>query len=588
MNEQSTSPRELTALRVIWTYRRKILIISFAVGIAVGLVSLLFSNKYAAISALLVKQPELPVEGEAPPLNVETLQTLVEADSTREELYSTLNKENKLPAGMSFRDFQRLLGTEILRQRDRDKSPLPMIQLVVTTSDAELSSLIANHWANIVLRKTRDIHISGAEELGQFIGNLYRQAETSLAAAEKNYTSALIESNLESEKSRLILLRESRSRILTNLLVLNEKITQKEALLQEHSRRLGVIQKDGIWLGELYSRLTQGRETNSTEESTNQDDASNLQKLVLNLRRNENLLAQFEEKSNLQFKEMQLKNKDKQLEQISREIVTTQNRLALLSSQFEELKKNLAGLNSKILLRKAISDEAAWLAVLGDNFPSSDLPVMVSEEINTIHQNLTEDMLGKAAEIKGLEGKVAYYESRQEGLRLEVSRLANEISSLRSQRTAFEEAITRDRQMFQHLDNQYKDLRQKQSDLAAEVRELKASRESRQGELAKIEKEIQALENSIFNWEDTLAALDREVESRIQIRDSLSARAGEVEMLNISLQDVSRSGIALLYRAEANPIKVGPQRARIVAAAILAAFLLSSGIISIQHLVRES
>jgi len=588
VNEQSTSPRELTALRVIWTYRRKILIISFAVGIAVGLVSLLFSNKYAAISALLVKQPELPVEGEAPPLNVETLQTLVEADSTREELYSTLNKENKLPAGMSFRDFQRLLGTEILRQRDRDKSPLPMIQLVVTTSDAELSSLIANHWANIVLRKTRDIHISGAEELGQFIGNLYRQAETSLAAAEKNYTSALIESNLESEKSRLILLRESRSRILTNLLVLNEKITQKEALLQEHSRRLGVIQKDGIWLGELYSRLTQGRETNSTEESTNQDDASNLQKLVLNLRRNENLLAQFEEKSNLQFKEMQLKNKDKQLEQISREIVTTQNRLALLSSQFEELKKNLAGLNSKILLRKAISDEAAWLAVLGDNFPSSDLPVMVSEEINTIHQNLTEDMLGKAAEIKGLEGKVAYYESRQEGLRLEVSRLANEISSLRSQRTAFEEAITRDRQMFQHLDNQYKDLRQKQSDLAAEVRELKASRESRQGELAKIEKEIQALENSIFNWEDTLAALDREVESRIQIRDSLSARAGEVEMLNISLQDVSRSGIALLYRAEANPIKVGPQRARIVAAAILAAFLLSSGIISIQHLVRES
>jgi len=579
-------PGELTVFKIIWQARVRIIILTLAIGILTGIISLFFANTYSSTAALLIKQPELPVEGESPPPSVETLRTMVEADSTKQELFSSLTREGSLPEEMDFRDFRRKLSTDILRQRDREKTPLPMLQLTAITSDSELSSRIANRWVKIVLEKTRDTHSGGMNELGQFISNLFSQANQALNAAEEAYTKGLLDSDLEGQKLRLTLLRESRMRSLSTYLKLSEEISRKESLSNELQRQLEGGELDGIWLGEIYARTEiSGEELSNPPQS---EGGKYLQRLNANLRKNEKEMAEFEEKSNLQFKEMQLKNKGKQLEQISSQIVTTQNRLALLSSQFAELKKNLEGILPKTVLKKTITDEAAWNAFLSGSFPDDNLPVMAMEESNPIYVELSTDLLKKSAEIQGLRGQVSYYGEKQEALREEVSRLVNNISSLKSTHASYVEAITRDQKMFVYLAEQYNKTRQERANLSTQVLELKASHNSLETELEYINNQIKELETIIFSWEDKLSALERTVESQQQIRDSLAARAGEISMLNVSLQDVSRSGIAIFYNAEANPIKVGPQRGRIVIAAMLATLLISSGVIAFLRLVQDS
>ncbi|MEA2014746.1 MAG: hypothetical protein U9N38_05530, partial [Thermodesulfobacteriota bacterium] len=71
------------------------------------------------------------------------------------------------------------------------------------------------------------------------------------------------------------------------------------------------------------------------------------------------------------------------------------------------------------------------------------------------------------------------------------------------------------------------------------------------------------------------------------VRNSLAAKAEEVALLRVTTENVSRSGTVILYKAQINPIKVGPKRARFVLTAMLVAFGLVSFILVFTTVARE-
>jgi len=581
------SPNELTVFRIIWKARLKISAATLIVGVIAGGVSLFLSNKYSATAAILVQQPELQVEGEAPPPNVETLRTLVEAESTKRELFERLQEEGILAPEMDFKSFGRKLSTEILHQRDREKTALPLIQLTAVTRDSELSALIANRWAAIVLEKTRSIHTAGVEELGQFIGTLFAQAEKSLKESETRYTEAYLSSEIEINRSIMENLTKTRQVAYSRYLDYTEELVQKKAILDVLTQTMAEDEINGIWRGKYYfEKLLTGDSAGFASQTEGRDE---LAILASNLYRSQVLLAEFEEKSNLQFKEMQLKNKDRELEHISTEIVQAQNRLAVIAPQYEGLQALLKTLSPTLLLKKAITDDALWNKFFSEGLPgNADLPVLAEEEINPVYSSLQGDLLNKSVEIKGLKEQIKFYDQKLKTLQEEVSLLAKEISSLQSTRKSYQDSIQRDQSLFDNLADRYSENRKTVNNTAFEVDRLLGLSRAQEEEVARIDGQLRELGQKILTWQDRLSALQRTVESRRQIRDSLAARAGEVDMLNVSLQDVSRSGIALLYSAQADPAKVGPHRVRLILAAMLVGFLATSAILVVSRLGRIS
>jgi len=183
--EQETSFNEIALLRILYRRKGRILLFTLLVGVITAIVTLFHSNIYTSTAALIIKQPEVAVTGEIPPLNVETLRMLVESTKVKRDLYEELTSGKTLPGKLPFRDFQRMLRTSVRRERNRDKTILPMVQLIANSPRPRLSSEIANHWARIVLKKTRAIYLSGVDELDQFTSRLFQQADKTLLENEQ-------------------------------------------------------------------------------------------------------------------------------------------------------------------------------------------------------------------------------------------------------------------------------------------------------------------------------------------------------------------------------------------------------------------
>ena len=117
---------------------------------------------------------------------------------------------------------------------------------------------------------------------------------------------------------------------------------------------------------------------------------------------------------------------------------------------------------------------------------------------------------------------------------------------------------------------------------------LLARRDSKMAEMDRLVASIRDREKMVFTNEQILDALKRKVDDAKQVRGRLSAKAGEVALLTISAKQASRSGTTILFHAEANPLKVGPPRVRIVLGGALVVFvLLAFWIVSKDIILRQ-
>lgn len=63
---------------------------------------------------------------------------------------------------------------------------------------------------------------------------------------------------------------------------------------------------------------------------------------------------------------------------------------------------------------------------------------------------------------------------------------------------------------------------------------------------------------------------------------------GESALLQVSVEDASRTGTSILYNARANPHEVGPVRTRIVLTSMIVAIVVLSILILCVKVVREN
>ena len=577
---------EIGLIRILYKYRIRLLIITLAVGVLAAAITLLISNKYSASAAISVQQPEIAITGEIPPLSVESLRSLIESTQVKWELFQELNASGNLVEGISFPRFQEMLSTSVERDVSREKNLLPMVKLTATTSVPDLSMEIANRWAEVVLKKTREIYQSSVDELSTFTTNIYEKVSKSLLESEDRYTEMMLKSNLTVNKMLLEHNKALYSQLSQEVLKLQDEVAVKKVLLENLKVSLSAQEIDGIWIGEVYDREYSESPEYVLPVSTPLIDR--IARTIRSLKENQQALTAFEESSRLDYKNMMVKIKKKQIEDISQEVLLARTQLFSAEPTYNKLQEELAGLEPKIILTKAIGDDAIWNKYLQGDLPESgSLPGMKSEESNTVFLETKKEMIRLAGEVSGLKNKIGEGKQELETLRKEVSDLMMDIAPLETKRGTLQRTIKKDRDLLTYYENTYNADRQGYEAAEKDLEQMEVRLAAEKTKLDSVGKELVGLEKSVYVVQDEIARQKRDVENLAQVRSSLAAKAEEVELLRVSIENVSRSGTVLLYKAQADPVKVGPRRTRIILIAMLMAFALACLLVVLNTLVKE-
>lgn len=577
---------DLKIIELLYRHKLRLLVVVLAVGILASLITLLIPNIYSSTAVVSVQKPQVTITGEVPPLNVETLQALVASTRVKWELFQKLTKEGIIGSEIDFPRFQNMITTAVERDQSRERLLLPMVKLTATTKDPDLSMAIANLWTAVVFEQTRRIYQSGVDDLSLFTTNIYEKVNKTLLESEELYTEKLLQSNLTVNQITLQKNKALYTRLSEETLNLRDEAATRRALLEKNKAVLAEQEIDGEWIGEFYSRQ---RETDPAYEPPDVSPlAERIIRTIRSLDKNERALAEFEEKSQIDYKYMMVQIKSNEIADISQSILSDRTQLSGAVPTYAKLKEELAAISPKTVLLKAIGDDKLWEDFLQEQ-PSKlgQISGMKTEESNPIYQETEKELMRLSGEIIGLGTKIKDGEGELEKLRREISELRRDIAPLETKRNALLSSIKKDRELLAHYLNAYNQGRQNYETGERELGEIEVRLALRQEKLGRLEKEIVELEKSVYIGENEIARRRRDVDNLIQVRASLAAKAEEVALLKVSMENISRSGVILLYPAQADPIKVGPHRARIVLISILSGFLLYSLILVLGAVVRQ-
>ena len=582
-----SNTNEISILKILYNSKLRLLLLILAVGVATAIVTLFFPNIYSSTAAINVQRPEVQLTGEVPPLNVETLRALIESTWVKWELFQGLKTQDAIGDDLTFRLFQRKLSTSVKNDTSRERNLIPMVKLSVATSDPELSMLIANQWAEVVLKQAKNIYQSGVDELGTFTTTIYDQVNKSLLESEEKYTESLLELNLTVNKMLLKHNEELYSALTREVIILEEDVATRRALLEKIKENLAAQEIDGIWIAEVFTREFAKDKKYVLPAST--PLADRITRTIRNLKRSEEAEAEFLESSRLEHKYLMLKIKRGQIEEISGEIIKAQTSLSGMEPTYSKLAEELKEINPKISLSKAIGDDKLWEAYLdGDLKKGNELSAMKSENSNPIYEETKKEMVKLSGQINGLRSTISKGREALETTRKEISDLAREVAPLTVKRDDLRSTIKKDRELLAYYAKAYTADRQGYEVKEKELAELEIKLEAKKVKLLAIGEDIAGLEKSVLAGKNQIVRQKRDVDNLTKVRASLAAKAEEVALLKVSMENISRSGIVLLYQAQADPIKVGPRRGRIVLVAMLLSFLVFSGLLILNEAVKSN
>lgn len=578
---------EFSVVKILYRHRLRLLAGILAVGALTAVITLLLSNKYSSTAVVSVRRPEVTLTGEVPPLSVETLRALCDSTSVKWQLHQKLIAKGILEEGIDFRRFQKMISASVERDQSRERLLLPMVKLTATTRNPELSMAVANEWAEAVLDQTRRIYRSDVDELGTFTAEVYEKVNQALAESENRYTESRLSANLTVNGLLLEQKEEMYSELALEVLELQDMVATTRAQVRQLKENLSRQEIDGLWIGEVYSRKLADDPDYSPQTSS--DFSERVATAVLVTKQHEEALADFQEKSRRNDKMMMAKIKRAQVETLSGEVLEARSQLFGLEATYEKLEEELAQIPQVISLTKAIGDDKLVESYLDGNLKkNSQLPLLSSQSANPVYDETKKKMVETSGEVFGLKSKVAQGEAELGNLRKEIGALDREIATLDSQARNLSNAVTNDRALLTYFETAYREDRKAYESGEKSLAEMESRLAAKQAKLEALSREIAELEKTVVAGESLLTRQQREIENLSQVRSSLAAKAEEVALLRVSMENVSRSGVVLLYSAQADPVKVGPPRARIVMAAMIAAGIVFSFLLVLNVTVKES
>jgi hypothetical protein len=607
------NPPFVLVLRRLYERKLRIAGLTLGVGILVALASLLIPNRYTSTTALMVKTPSVKVTGETPPLDIEVLREIVESDQVQYSLFTTMTLQGVVPKNELFRSFKENLKVSVRRKQDREQSLLPVVLLSVETKNPKQSKQIADVWKRITEDRVSRMYESDRDSLSQFVATVSKKADTELLQSEKAYTLAVMRDQLPIKRQWTKTIRSQYNSLFHEWSELELNIRVQENLLQYYEERLRRHTADGVWIGNYALRkFWEDEKLTSLTEATSESQPTIDSAYALV--RGQRALADFEQQKEVAFKRIELDSASENMKMARITLMNAQDEMANAKTQYESLVIAAKDEPPKIVLNKAITDDALWNAYVqgkGTVEAAKIREPLKTEIPNPVYETVHGQILQLEAKSKGLEGRIQYYDDKVKTLNTRINELSKEISLLEGTKKSLTEVIAKEQEVFDFYHKRYNEMRQKSEeirhklvqermDVQLKKREanLRLNGSSQKRIVGIQDREVmsttaslvglRALEQEIFEAETSQTVLGRDVKSRKVIRESLIQKAGEVMLLKAVQENESRSGLAVLFEAEENPVKSYPKRAQIVLLAMILTGMFLCAATAAQTLFTES
>jgi capsular polysaccharide biosynthesis protein len=349
----------LLVLRRLYERKIRIVGVTVGVGVLVALLSLLIPNRYTSTTALMVKTPSVKVTGETPPLDIEVLREIVESDQVQYSLYTTMTLQGVVPKDEQFRSFKKNLKVSVRRKQDREQSLLPVVLLSVETKDSLRSKQIADEWKALTEKRVSRMYESDRNSLSQFVDIVSKQADDELLRSEKAYTLAVLKDQLPIKREWMKTIRSQYNSLFRDWAELDLNIRVQENLLRYYEERLRNQTVNNAWIGNYAMRRFWEDEklTTLTETTTeSQPTVASAYALV----RSQRTLSEFEMKTEVAFKKLELDSASENLKEARKALMAAQDEMANAKTQYESLLAAAQDEPAKLVLNKAITDDALW------------------------------------------------------------------------------------------------------------------------------------------------------------------------------------------------------------------------------------
>lgn len=591
---------ELDLLEILReVYRRKWTVLAVAV-LAGGISALISYNQpdiYEASAALMIREPESAIDRsidedsppeESPILSVETLQMLTESTSTMRILFDSLWDQKRLEMWKGdtpdkevvFRGFQHSLSTEVRRQQTRRSGTsvelLPILVLRARAEDPNDAQLIANEWAKIVESKSKEIYTQGVTAVDDFIGDMYKQSNESLARLEDELAKKTLEANVALKTAQRETLSLKISEIEGKILDLDIEIAVNAIEIQEGRRRILEQEYAGEWIGTVAESSSIQNEAYPFPTDSLSDRAKRVLALVSQKVAQTTALRQYRLEQNLLGKEAKLAHYQLDIVRILTDKAKAEDELPSMEDSLAALQKEIEGLPETLVLDKAITDDALWDAAI--NNPDSnvaDLGSLKSEMVNPVYLSTREMIISTTSKIETIRSSVSQLTNTAESVTAQIEALDAEIGAIKQEVTRRESALKDTEANLTLLREDYlaviKRVEEFESNNLRKIEEKK----TREERLAAFEAEATSLESELALAKLDLDALTREVEKTRNVRTAIAAKAETAALLQVTAENASRTGTTILYNAEADPNSLAMGGSKIILGTTLMAVVLA-------------
>lgn len=596
-------------LRALYRQKWVVLGVTLIAAAAAALYSLTLPNVYESTAALIVRDPLQALEqdpekakssNDNPTLSVESLQTLTESTEIYWTLFESLWAKKLIPTWTEeanklsyFQSLQEKLSTELKRQQGRKTSNavelLPILVLKARATSPEVAQIIANEWAKIVEQKSREVYMMGVETSGAFIGEMFEKSNTTLRGLEEQLAVKTLEADITLNDARLKTLVEKINLLEGEILDLDVEIAVNEITIAEGRRRTEGLEVEGNWIGTVAEELLLRKQAYPFDVAALSEQARTVIAQIERKVAQKESARDYRQEENLLAKEKEFAHLQLDIERILLEKATVDDKLPALEGALAALNAKIEAMPDRIVLNKAITDDALWNDFLSETGADEKAAMpLKNETLNPAHQAALESAIKMSSEIETLRGSANQLKASAERVMESMRVLEEEIDLSKQEigrRTIAMEATEGSLKL---LHEDY--LKEKNGVDALLVMNMRNNeeRDIRLAKLAEFENQVREIEKEASDAKLEIEQLTREVTTTRNVRMALSSRAEAATLLQVSADNASRTGTAILFNAELNPGKVGPARVNFVLSSMLGAMLICCVCVCIAMLLREA
>ena len=596
-------------LRALYRQKWVVVAVTLVAAVAASLYSMTLPDVYESTAALIVRDPLQALEqnpeaaivtNDNPTLSVESLQTLTESTEIYWLLFESLwskklvaawtDEANKLSY---FQGLQSMLSTELKRQMGRKASNsveiLPILVLKARATTPEVAQAIANEWAQVVEQRSREAYMMGVETSGAFIAEMFEKSNMTLRGLEEQLAVKTLEADVTLNEARLKTLAEKINLLEGEILDIDVEIAVNEVTIAEGRRRTGGLEVEGDWIGTVAEDLLLRKQAYPFDVATLSEQARTVIATVERKVAQKDSTRDYRQEGNVLAKEKEFAHLQLDIERILLEKATVDDKLPALEGALASLNAKIEAMPDRVVLNKAITDDALWTSFLGESGGDEKAAVpLKSETLNPVHQAALESATKMSSEIETLRGSATQLKASAERV-METMRALEEEIDLSTQeigrRTIAVEATEASLKLL--LEDYLKEKNGVDALLVMNMRK-KEEREIRVAKRVEFENQVREVEKKVSDASLEIEQLTREVTTSQNVRMALASRAEAATLLQVSADNASRTGTTILFKAELNPGKVGPARANFVLSSVLGTMLICCVCVCIAMLLRES